>query len=179
MVVGVGPAPVGFGVAVAVVMYEPNICSENVRRNGPVAEGRANPPDQSRCGARVAPHRRVTRECACAALIPTRATTGGGIQIRSRTQADSRLLVRERLRSAFTAADDWAKTEAMPSQEEITRIRRLIARIKADVDDLTEHDRAQVTEAIDVVRRGRGTIVGLGLPQIPQPTPDIRPYRSA
>ncbi|WP_245562804.1 transposase [Nocardia araoensis] len=86
---------------------------------------------------------------------------------------------RERLRSTFTAADDWAKTEAMPSQDEITRIRRLIARIKADVDDLTEHDRAQITEAIDVVRRGRGTIVGLGLPQIRQPLPDIRPDRSA
>ena len=67
----------------------------------------------------------------------------------------------------------------MPSDEEITRIRRLISRIKADVDGLSEPERAQVEEAIGVVRRGRNTIVGLGLPQIRQPLPDLRPDRSA
>ncbi|WP_433574100.1 site-specific integrase [Nocardia brasiliensis] len=86
---------------------------------------------------------------------------------------------RERLRSAFTAADDWAKTESMPSDEEITRIRRLISAIKADVDILSEQDRAQIESAVDVVRRGRNKIVGLGLPQIRQPLPDVRPDRSA
>jgi hypothetical protein len=86
---------------------------------------------------------------------------------------------RERLRSVFTAADAWAKTEAMPSDEEITRIRRLIARIKADVDDLSDEDRAQINEAIGIVRRARNSIVGLGLPQTRQPLPDVRPDRSA
>ncbi|MGV9680274.1 site-specific integrase [Nocardia sp. NPDC003482] len=86
---------------------------------------------------------------------------------------------RERLRSAFTAADDWAKTEAMPSDEEITRIRRLIARIKADVDELTDEDRSQIEEAIGVVRRARNSVVGLGLPRVRQPIPEIRPDRSA
>ena len=37
----------------------------------------------------------------------------------------------------FVDADDWAKNEVMPSNEEITRIRRLISRIKADVEDLS------------------------------------------
>jgi hypothetical protein len=44
------------------------------------------------------------------------------------------LRTRERLLSVVDA-DDWAKTDAIPSDEEITCIRRLISRIKADVDD--------------------------------------------
>lgn len=41
-----------------------------------------------------------------------------------------------RLMSAFEA-DDWARSEAMPSEEEISRVRRLINRVKADLDDLS------------------------------------------
>ncbi|WP_433635516.1 tyrosine-type recombinase/integrase [Nocardia sp. CA-120079] len=86
---------------------------------------------------------------------------------------------RERLRSAFAAADNWAKAEAMPSDEEISRIRRLISRVKADVDELSEEDRAQVEDAVSVVRRARTSIVGLGLPTIRQSLPAVRPNRSA
>ncbi|MFD9607105.1 hypothetical protein [Streptomyces sp. NPDC059970] len=53
---------------------------------------------------------------------------------------------RERLMSAF-AADDWARSEAMPSQEEIRRVRRLIERVEADLDDLTVEEQAQIGEA--------------------------------
>ncbi|WP_232235995.1 hypothetical protein [Nocardia sp. BMG51109] len=67
----------------------------------------------------------------------------------------------------------------MPSDEEITRIRRLISRIKADVDELSDEDRAQINEAVGVVRRARNSVVGLGLPSVRQPLPDIRPDRSA
>ncbi|WP_245745918.1 hypothetical protein [Nocardia altamirensis] len=67
----------------------------------------------------------------------------------------------------------------MPSDEEITRIRRLISRIKADVDELSEEDRAQIEDAVGVVRRARNSVVGLGLPRIRQPLPDVRPDRSA
>ncbi|MFD4432064.1 hypothetical protein ACFWPJ_22270, partial [Nocardia sp. NPDC058497] len=77
------------------------------------------------------------------------------------------------------APDDWAKAEARPSDEEITRIRRLISRMKADVDELTTEDRAQIEEAVAVVRRARNGIVGLGLPRIRQALTDIRPDRSA
>jgi hypothetical protein len=86
---------------------------------------------------------------------------------------------RERLRSAFSAADNWAKAEAMPSDEEITRIRGLISRIKADVDELSAEDRAQIEDAIGIVRRARNSVVGLGLPRVRQPLPDIRPDRTA
>ncbi|MET9030460.1 site-specific integrase [Nocardia sp. NPDC004168] len=86
---------------------------------------------------------------------------------------------RERLRGAFAAAEDWAKAEAMPSDNEITRIRRLISRIKADVEELSAEDRAQIQEAVGVVRRARNSVTVLGLPRIRQPHPDIRPDRSA
>jgi hypothetical protein len=89
-------------------------------------------------------------------------------------------LLRHRERLAATLdADEWAKSESGPSDQEITRIRRLIDRMKADLDDLTEEDRAQIGEAVAVVRRGRAKIVGLGLPRIRQPLPDVRPERSA
>ncbi|MBF6100526.1 tyrosine-type recombinase/integrase [Nocardia cyriacigeorgica] len=87
---------------------------------------------------------------------------------------------RERLRSAaFAAADDWAAADAMPSDEEITRIRRLIARITAGRDELTDQDRQQIDTAVDVVRHARGRIVGLGVPRVGQPLPDTYPHRSA
>jgi integrase len=89
-------------------------------------------------------------------------------------------LLRHRERLAATLdADEWAKTESMPSDDEIKRVRRLIDRMKADLDELTEQDRAQIEEAVAVVRRSRAKVVGLGMPQVRQPVPDIRPERSA
>ncbi|MFI1913127.1 site-specific integrase [Nocardia sp. NPDC020380] len=85
---------------------------------------------------------------------------------------------RERL-LASVDADAWAKAEAMPSHEEITRIRRLISRVKADLDNLTAEERAQIDDAITVVRKARNQVVGLGLPSIRQPSPDLRPERTA
>jgi hypothetical protein len=66
-------------------------------------------------------------------------------------------LLRQRERLAATLdADAWAKSEAMPSDDEIRRIRRLIDRMKGDLDELSEEDRAQIEEATAIVRRGRG-----------------------
>jgi len=76
--------------------------------------------------------------------------------------------------SAFEA-DDWARSEAMPSEEEIRRVRRLINRVKADLDDLSAEERSQIEEAVAVVRRGR--TVMLGMPRIAQPMPDVRPWK--
>jgi hypothetical protein len=68
--------------------------------------------------------------------------------------------------SAFEA-DDWARSDALPSEEEIRRVRRLIERAKADLDALTPEEQAQIEEAVTVVRRGR--TVMLGMPRIGQP----------
>ncbi|MFD1145638.1 hypothetical protein [Saccharothrix hoggarensis] len=85
---------------------------------------------------------------------------------------------RERLR-AVVDADDWAKAEAMPSDAEISRIRQLISRVKADLDDLTEEERAQIQKSVAVIRAARNKVVGLGMPRVRQPLPDIRPERTA
>lgn len=84
---------------------------------------------------------------------------------------------RERLAAAVDA-DDWAKAEAMPSDEEIGRVRRLIKRVKDGLDDLDEDQRAEIEEAVAVVRRGRQSVL-LGMPRVRQPLPDLRPARSA
>jgi integrase len=89
-------------------------------------------------------------------------------------------LLRHRERLAATLdADEWAKSEAMPSDNEIKRMRGLIQRMKGDLDELTEEERAQIDEAVALVRRGRAKIVGLGIPRVRQPLPDVRPERSA
>lgn len=83
---------------------------------------------------------------------------------------------REKLMSAFEA-DDWPRAEAMPSQEEIRRVRRLSNRVKADLDDLTKEEQAEIQQAVSVIRRGRSVM--LGMPRIGQPLPDVRPRRTA
>jgi integrase len=77
---------------------------------------------------------------------------------------------RERLLAALDA-DDWAKAEAMPSNEEIRRLRRLIDRVRQDVDGLTAQDRAQIEQAVAIVRRGRAIL--LGVPRV-RPLTDLR-----
>jgi len=77
---------------------------------------------------------------------------------------------RERLIGAFDA-DEWAKAEAMPSDEEIGRVKRLIDRVRTALEDLTQEEKAQIMQAVDLVRRGRTTL--LGMPRIGQPEPDI------
>lgn len=92
------------------------------------------------------------------------------------TYLDDLLRTRERLR-AMADIDDWARAEATPSDEEITRIRRLINRVTGDLHALTPTERAHVDQAIATVRRHRA--VALGLPKVRPPMPDLRPGRPA
>ena len=85
---------------------------------------------------------------------------------------------RERLLAAV-AVDAWARTEALPSDEEIERVRRLIERIKTGLTELAAEERTQIEDAVAIVRRSRRFVVSLGLPRIRQPLPDLRPERSA
>lgn len=88
-------------------------------------------------------------------------------------------LLRNRERLAATVdAEDWARSEAMPSDEEISRVRRLIKRVEDGMDDLDESQRAEIEEAVAVVRRGRQSVL-LGMPRVGQPLPDLRPARTA
>jgi hypothetical protein len=86
---------------------------------------------------------------------------------------DDLLATRERL-AASAELDSWARTDAMPSSEEITKVRRLIDRVRGGLDQLTDHDRAQIDHAVAVVRQHRTATAG-SLPRIRQPLPVFRP----
>ncbi|KDA40567.1 transposase [Frankia sp. BMG5.23] len=73
---------------------------------------------------------------------------------------DDLLRTRERLLAAADV-DDWARAEAMPSDEEITRIRRLIGRVSARLDELTAPERTQIDDAVATVRRHRAALLGM------------------
>ncbi len=87
---------------------------------------------------------------------------------------DMLLRNRERVRAAVEL-DDWARAEAMPSDEEISRVRALIGRVETDLE-LSEQERRQVDEACRIVRATHRT-VHLGMPTIRPPDldPSLRP----
>jgi len=77
------------------------------------------------------------------------------------------LRTRERLAAAIDGVDEWARADATPAEEEIVRIRRLITRIKGDVAELDDGQRAQIDDAVAVVRRHRAAhAVPLGMPAV-------------
>ena len=88
---------------------------------------------------------------------------------------DDLLRTRERL-LATTDLDDWARVEAMPSEEEIRRIRRLIDQIRNGLDELEPEQRQQLQQAVAVLRRHRSVM--LGMPRTRQILPDVRPERT-
>jgi integrase len=75
---------------------------------------------------------------------------------------DDLLRTRERLAAAIDGVDDWARADATPAAEEITRIRRLISRINGDLAGLPDTERASVDQAVAVIRKHRA--VNLGMP---------------
>jgi integrase len=85
---------------------------------------------------------------------------------------DDLLRTRERL-AALSGVDDWARAGATPATEEIIRIRRLINQIKGDIAQLSGTDRAQIDEAVTVIRKHRA--VNLGMPAVRATPP--RPAR--
>ena len=77
---------------------------------------------------------------------------------------DDLLRTRERLAAAIDGVDEWARADATPAEEEITRIRRLISRIKGDIAQLPDAERAAIDEAVTVIRKHRA--VSLGMPSV-------------
>jgi integrase len=77
---------------------------------------------------------------------------------------DDLLRTRERLAAAIDGVDDWARADAIPAQEEVTRIRRLISQINGDIAQLPDTERAQVDQAVAVIRKHRA--VNLGMPAV-------------
>ena len=85
---------------------------------------------------------------------------------------DDLLRTRERLTAAISGIDEWARADATPAEEEITRIRQLISRVKGDIADLPADSRARINEAVTVIRRHRA--VSLGMPAIRSAAPGSR-----
>ena len=90
---------------------------------------------------------------------------------------DDLLRTRERLAAAIDGVDEWARADATPAEEEITRIRRLIGRVKGDMARLSDPERARIGEAVTVIRKHRA--VSLGMPSVravpPSPASEARP----
>ena len=77
------------------------------------------------------------------------------------------LRTRERLAATISGVEEWARADATPAEEEIVRIRRLINRIKGDIAELDDGQRAQIDDAVAVVRRHRAAhAVPLGMPAV-------------
>ena len=68
-----------------------------------------------------------------------------------------------------TGVDDWARADATPAQEEITRIRGLISRIKGDLAGLSDTEKTAIDDAVAAVRKHRA--VTLGMPARRPPAP--------
>jgi integrase len=84
---------------------------------------------------------------------------------------DDLLRSRERLAAAINGVDEWARADATPAEEEITRIRRLISRIKGDITKLSDPERARVDEAVTMIRRHRAVALGMPSARISPPAP--------
>jgi hypothetical protein len=95
-----------------------------------------------------------------------------------RSHLDRLLADRERVIAA-TELEPWARTEAAPSDAEIDKVRALIRRLDDHVDDLTQVERDQITEAIRVLRTTRRAVVHLGMPITPPSGSDPRDVRAA
>jgi integrase len=95
---------------------------------------------------------------------------------------DDLLRTRERLAATVDGIDDWARADATPTQEEITRVRWLINRIKGDITDIDETERAHIDDAVTIVRRHRAAhTVPLGMPAltVTPPAPPTTPSPEA
>ena len=84
---------------------------------------------------------------------------------------DDLLRTRERRAAAIDRVDEWARADATPAEDEITRIRRLIGRVNGDMTRLSESERAQVGEAVTVIRKHRAVALGMPSVRITPPSP--------
>jgi len=68
------------------------------------------------------------------------------------------LVSRERLDAAGSAVEPWARRNAMPSDEEIDRVRYLIRRCETALESLSDSERSEIEACISHVRTTRGRV---------------------
>lgn len=139
--------------------------------------GLCTEPANVRADGKSCPFRHRCPGCACFRTDPS-------FQPELRAYLTSLLADRERLRSAVPQLADWARRDALPSEEEIEALRRLITANDEMVAALDEGDRASVTDAIATVRRHRAGLEASfpvqfrGLVRQPEPSNVERDLRS-
>ncbi len=75
----------------------------------------------------------------------------------SELHGDLDMLLRNRERvCAAVELEAWARAEAMPSDQEIGRVRALIRRVELELEQLSEEERGQIDEACRGSHRGAG-----------------------
>ncbi|MCY0924500.1 transposase [Streptomyces sp. H27-G5] len=75
-------------------------------------------------------------------------------------------LLRDRERVlAASELEPWARSEATPSETEISKLRQLIHRVEDSMNELTDDEREQIKEAATALRLTR-QVVDLGMPVI-------------
>lgn len=65
------------------------------------------------------------------------------------------LVSRERLTAVDSALEPWARDSAMPSTEEIDRVRHLIRRCETELESLTEEERGEINAYVAQIRTAR------------------------
>lgn len=65
------------------------------------------------------------------------------------------LVSRERLAADGGVLEPWARDSAMPSTEEIDRVRHLIRRCESELESVTEEERAEINACVAQVRTAR------------------------
>jgi hypothetical protein len=85
-------------------------------------------------------------------------------------------LLRDRERVlAASDLEDWARTEALPSEEEIGRVKDLVRLVEEHLEQLTAAEQVDIAAAVSAVRRTR-LVTDLGMPGIsrqPDPSPPL------
>jgi hypothetical protein len=65
------------------------------------------------------------------------------------------LVSRERLAAADSVLEPWARNSAMPSTEEIYRVRHLIRRCESELENLSQEERDGINTCVAQVRTAR------------------------
>ncbi|MHB2021959.1 MAG: tyrosine-type recombinase/integrase [Mycobacteriales bacterium] len=68
------------------------------------------------------------------------------------------LAARERLTAALPELAEWARREALPTEEEVATVRRLIGACESILASLDPPDRAAAEEAIELLRKARASL---------------------
>ena len=75
-----------------------------------------------------------------------------------RAHLNRMLADRERLRATVAELEEWARHAAVPANDEVAAVRRIIGRCEGLLGDLDHDERQEIQQAMAVLRRGRAQL---------------------